>query len=61
MLQYMLVLTSAALKDRKGVSSLEYAILAFGIIGALATAMTTFGTGLSNLFQDLVNDLPSHS
>jgi Flp pilus assembly pilin Flp len=61
MFQHMLPLISAILKDRKGVSSLEYAILAFGIIGAVTAAMGVFTTGLSNIFQDIIADLPTHS
>ena len=57
----MLVLVPAMLMDRKGVSSLEYAILAFGIIGAVSAAMGVFSTGLSNIFQDIIADLPTHS
>jgi Flp pilus assembly pilin Flp len=61
MIQYMLVLLSATMRDRKGVSSLEYAILAFGIIGAVTLALANFGTGLSGIFADIIADLPTHS
>jgi Flp pilus assembly pilin Flp len=60
MVQYMLVLISSVMRDRKGVSSLEYAILAFGIIGAVTLALQSFGTGLSGIFADIINDLQTH-
>ena len=61
MVQYILVLLSATMRDRKGVSSLEYAILAFGIIAAVTTALTGFGTTLSALFGDIISQLTTDS
>jgi Flp pilus assembly pilin Flp len=57
MIQYMLVLLSAAMRDRKGVSSLEYAILAFGVIGAVFAAVGILGTEMSAMFTSIVADL----
>jgi Flp pilus assembly pilin Flp len=57
MVQYMLVLLSAVMRDRKGVSSLEYAILAFGIIGAVFAAVNVLGVEMSGMFSAIVDDL----
>lgn len=57
MIQNMFVVVTAALHDRKGVSSLEYAILAFGIISAVTAALTGFGTGLSGIFSNILKEL----
>lgn len=57
MLQYMLVLVPAMLNDRRGVSSLEYAILALGVIGAVSAATAVLASGLSEIFQDIVTEL----
>ena len=57
MLHTLFVMLSAVLNDRKGVSSLEYAILAFGVIAAVTTALTGFGTALSGIFHNIITDL----
>ncbi len=46
-----------ALRDRKGISAMEYGILAAAIIGVVATAATNLGTELSTLFNAVVQDL----
>lgn len=51
MLQLLAVYVTAALKSRKGISALEYAILAGVLIGVISTAVTAFGGDLSNLFS----------
>jgi Flp pilus assembly pilin Flp len=61
MLQYTLVVMSTLLKDRKGVSSLEYAILAFGVIAAVSTALTGFSGQLSTLFGSIVTQITADS
>ena len=53
MLTTAMQLLRATLRDRAGVSSIEYGILAVGIIAALTAAMTTFSTVLSTAFGDL--------
>lgn len=40
----------AALSDRTGVSSIEYGVLAIGILTALAAAMTVFTTDIGTLW-----------
>lgn len=41
------------LRDERGVSALEYAILAGMIVVVVGVALTTFGTELDNAFQAL--------
>jgi Flp pilus assembly pilin Flp len=41
---------SAALSSKKGISPLEYAILAGVLLGLISTAITAFGTDISALF-----------
>ncbi len=43
----------SALQDRKGVTALEYGVVASVIIAALATAFTVFTDGLSVAFKAL--------
>ena len=53
MLTNAMQLVRASLRDRTGVSSIEYGILAVGIIAAVTAAMTVFSTVLSTAFLDL--------
>ena len=55
MLNEMIFRLLAVLHCRKGVSSLEYAILAVAIIGAVSAAMTTLGSDIKALFNSLEN------
>jgi Flp pilus assembly pilin Flp len=57
MLQYTLVLLSGVMRDREGVSSLEYAILAFGIIGAVFAGVGLLGTEISGMFGHIIDNL----
>jgi pilus assembly protein Flp/PilA len=57
MLQIMISRLTAALTDRKGVSAMEYGILAAAIIGVVATAATNLGTEITALFNAVVQDL----
>ncbi len=50
MLQFMIYRLTAVLDDRKGISALEYGILAAAIIGAVGAAATTIGTDLPLIF-----------
>jgi Flp pilus assembly pilin Flp len=45
----------AVAHDRKGVSSLEYGILAVAIVGAVATAALTLATDLTSLFDSVAS------
>jgi Flp pilus assembly pilin Flp len=53
----------SVLQDRKGVSSLEYAILAVAVLGGLTAVIASISTDVSTLFTDLKtaihNALPS--
>jgi len=57
MLQVMISRLTATLRDRKGISAMEYGILAAAIIGVVATAATNLGTELAALFAAVVADL----
>jgi Flp pilus assembly pilin Flp len=43
----------AVLKDRKGVTALEYGVLAAGIIAVIAAVIFLIGSNLSNIFVDI--------
>ena len=43
----------AALRDRKGISALEYAILAAAILGAISVSIGGIGGDLSTIFTDI--------
>lgn len=47
-------------RDERGVTSLEYAILAAIVVGAvvsIGTVLSSSANGLPNLFQQLINDV----
>ncbi len=48
---------TAALRDRKGISAMEYGILAAAIIGVVATAATNLGAEITALFNAVIADL----
>ena len=50
MLMFAIRQTLAALKDRKGVTALEYGVLAAGIIAVIATVVFTMGKNLNTMF-----------
>lgn len=47
----------AALSDRKGISSLEYGVLAVGIVAAVAAGAVTVGTRMTAVFAQIVTEL----
>ena len=57
MLQSMFVRLTVALNDRKGISSLEYAVLAAGVLGALITALGLLDTAIGSMFKQVISDL----
>jgi pilus assembly protein Flp/PilA len=59
MLQLFAVSVAATLKSRKGISALEYAILAGVLVGIITTAVTTFGGDISSLFSNVGTNLKS--
>jgi len=54
MLTHSLSLAIAALRDRKGVTAAEYAILAAAIVIAVGAAVTAFSTNLTAKFTALL-------
>jgi Flp pilus assembly pilin Flp len=57
MMQYVRVMLTAVMRDRKGVSSLEYVVLAVGIITAITLGVTDLGKSLSSAFANIIADL----
>lgn len=57
MLQLLITKVSAALASKKGISALEYAILAGVLVGVISTAVTTFGSDITTLFTNAGNKL----
>ncbi len=53
MLKSAIQLLRASLRDRAGVSSIEYGVLAVGIIAAVTAAMAVFLTVLSTAYTTL--------
>jgi pilus assembly protein Flp/PilA len=45
------------LRDRKGISAMEYGILAAALIGVIATAVGALGTQISTMFNTVIGDL----
>jgi Flp pilus assembly pilin Flp len=51
MIRYLATALSAAMHDLKGVTALEYAILAVVILGAAAAVATELGADISGAFD----------
>ena len=47
----------AAMSDRRGISAMEYAILAAAVLGAVGAAATTLGSDIGLAFNRLENVL----
>ena len=45
----------AMLKDRRGVTALEYAVVAAGIIAVAATAFTALGDRMGNVIDTIIS------
>jgi len=54
MIQYVKARCTAVMTDKAGISSMEYAALAVGVIGAVLAGAKLFGTALSNYLGDLL-------
>jgi Flp pilus assembly pilin Flp len=54
MVQFVRVRLAALLTDRKGISSMEYAALAVGVVGAVLAGAKVFGTALQNYLSALL-------
>lgn len=48
-------------RDERGISALEYAVLAAVLIGLIVTAVELFGGGLSGLFGGAIDQVVSES
>jgi pilus assembly protein Flp/PilA len=57
MLQLLSAISVAALRDRKGISAMEYGILAAALIGIIYAAVTALGTEISTMFGAVITDL----
>jgi pilus assembly protein Flp/PilA len=57
MFAYMFALLERVKVDRKGVTALEYGVIAAAIIVAIATVVGTLGTNISTKFQAVANAL----
>jgi Flp pilus assembly pilin Flp len=57
MLNYIVAELQSIHRDQKGISAMEYAILAAAIIGVVATAAGTVGTDLGSLLNAVAGEL----
>jgi pilus assembly protein Flp/PilA len=55
MLHHSLVLIMRLITDRKGVTALEYGVIAAAIIVAIATVVGSLGTTLSTTFTTIAS------
>jgi pilus assembly protein Flp/PilA len=53
MIRFLLTSAVSALKDRKGVTAAEYAVLAVGIVVVVATAAGTLGGRISGILTGI--------
>jgi pilus assembly protein Flp/PilA len=54
MIRTLIATATAALKDRKGVTAAEYAVLATGIVVVVAGAASGLGTRITGVFSGLL-------
>lgn len=57
MIRYVMTLVTVALNDRKGITAMEYGVLAVAVIGAIGVAATTLGNGIEALMVKVAADL----
>ena len=55
MLTHLFFLLQSLKTNRKGVTALEYGVIAAAIIGAIATVVGTIGTNMSGVFSTLAS------
>jgi pilus assembly protein Flp/PilA len=55
MLSHLLSQTLNTLRDRKGVTAAEYAVLAAAIVGVVALAAASLGTEITNKFANIMS------
>ena len=57
MLTSTLQMLLSAIRDRKGVTALEYGVLAAGIIAVIAAIIFTIGTNLKGMFTSVSSQI----
>ena len=57
MFAYAFALLERVKVDRKGITAMEYAVIATGIVVAVATAAATLGSKVSALFSTITGKL----
>ena len=57
MIAYAHSLLARLMVDRKGVTAMEYGVIAAGIVLVVATAAATLGTNVSALFTNIAGKL----
>ncbi|HTB42988.1 MAG TPA: Flp family type IVb pilin [Acetobacteraceae bacterium] len=57
MLQLVIARLTVLMGDRRGISAMEYGILAAAIIGVVSLAATNLGNEIGLLFNKVVTDL----
>ena len=55
MLQIVTSTLKHVLQDRRGISAMEYTVLAVGVVAAVATAATVLGADISTAFNTIGN------
>lgn len=53
----LFAIVRVVLSDRKGISSLEYGVLAVGIVAAVAAGAVTVGNQMTTVFASIVTAL----
>ncbi|SDB74472.1 Flp family type IVb pilin [Belnapia rosea] len=54
MIRFLMTSAVSTLKDRKGVTAAEYAVLAVGIVVAVSTAASLFATEIKDKFTAIM-------
>jgi Flp pilus assembly pilin Flp len=57
MFDYIKTLTTVALNDRKGITALEYGVLAAAVIAGVAVAATTLSTSITGKMSDVASSV----
>ena len=57
MIKYVKNKLFCVIYDRKGISALEYAILAASLLGVISAALVTFGADITSVFTTVGNGL----
>ena len=58
-MQNLLTSLSLLRSDRKGVTTIEYAILAFAVIGVVVGVVAVLGTSLTGAFSNIASSVTS--